>query len=146
MPAERFHRISIVFAILKRYISRSMLDKCASRQRVNRAGENSSKKRISILCTEKLALFLRHFGKADIRAFRVVRSSAEVSSVWIVSGSLQRRCSCRNACRIRQSRRYVILTDRTWAWLYPEARVTLSRTEASAIPSGERTSSSHSPA
>lgn len=32
-----------------------MLDKCASRQRVNRAGKYSSKKRILILCTEKLA-------------------------------------------------------------------------------------------
>lgn len=87
--------------------------------------------------------------KADnTRAFRVAAGSfVEISSARIrILGSSQRRRSCKIACKIRQSRRYVILADRTWPRLYSDARVTLSRTEASAIPSGERTSSSHSPA
>jgi hypothetical protein len=58
------------------------------------------------------------FRKKEEKSFfgRRLESSAEVSHAWISTpGRPQRRCSCRIACRIRQSRRrYTGLADRTW--------------------------------
>lgn len=64
-----------------------MLDKRASRQRVKIArGKFVEKEDFNILYVQRnLPFSLVISGKADIRAFRVVRSFAEISSAWIAS-------------------------------------------------------------